>query len=111
MSAAVDLSALKSILLLETYVAGLFAHERTAVAQLHAGQSLRPVREATNDHDSNAIALETTDGLRVGYVPKSENVLLARLMDAGKELDARIADVSTHGMRIAVELHIFLRDR
>jgi hypothetical protein len=111
MSATIDLSALKDILLLETHIAGLFAADIDAVTRLHQGQRLRAERELQNEHDPFAIALYTTEGVRVGYLPRSDNTLIARLMDAGKQIEARVSEVATHGIRLVAYLHIFLRDR
>lgn len=47
-------------------------------------------READNKYDSNAIKVMTTDREKLGYIPKSENSIYARLMDSGKILHARV---------------------
>jgi hypothetical protein len=111
MSATIDLSALKDILLMETHVAGLFTMDRATLATLRPGQSLRPQREPQNEHDPFAIALYTNDGVRIGYLPRSDNTLIARLMDAGKQIEARISEVVRYETRVVAQLHVFLRDR
>ena len=47
-------------------------------------------READNQYDSNAIKVLTIDGEKLGYIPKRENGVFCRLMDAGKILHARV---------------------
>ncbi len=47
-------------------------------------------READNKYDSNAIKVMTTDREKLGYIPKSDNSIYARLMDSGKILNARV---------------------
>lgn len=47
-------------------------------------------READNKYDSNAIKVMTTDRKKLGYIPKSDNSIYARLMDSGKILHARV---------------------
>jgi hypothetical protein len=50
------------------------------------------VREPNNEHDADAIAIHL-DGRKVGYVPRRHNTVLARLLDAGKCLRARVEQV------------------
>lgn len=47
-------------------------------------------READNKYDSNAIKVMTTDREKLGYIPKKDNCVFSRLMDAGKMLHARV---------------------
>lgn len=47
-------------------------------------------READNRYDSNAIKVMTTDREKLGYIPKKDNCVFSRLMDAGKILHARV---------------------
>ena len=47
-------------------------------------------READNKYDSNAIKVLTADGEKLGYIPKKDNSIFTRLMDAGKILHARV---------------------
>lgn len=47
-------------------------------------------READNKYDSNAIKVLTIDGEKLGYIPKKDNCIFSRLMDAGKILHARV---------------------
>jgi len=51
------------------------------------------VKREDNKHDANAIALYVGD-VRIGYVPKNQNPVLAKLLDAGKILIARV--ISAH---------------
>jgi hypothetical protein len=57
--------------------------------QLRIGDALRLVREPANPHDANAIRIEW-DGRMLGYVPRRENAHLARQMDHGAAIAARI---------------------
>ena len=47
------------------------------------------VREPTNVHDENAI-LVLYKGAKLGYLPKNNNKILARLMDGGVKLQAEV---------------------
>lgn len=52
---------------------------------LHVGQELNAIREPTNPHDSNAIALYAS-GKKIGFIPRVYNTRFARDMDKGSEL-------------------------
>lgn len=58
--------------------------------QLRVGDALTLVREAENPHDGNAIAVEW-QGHKLGHVPRTDNAALARFMDHGQRLEARIS--------------------
>ena len=53
---------------------------------------LRMQRQPTNKHDKNAIAI-LYEKIRIGYVPRELNLIISRLMDAGKAFFCRIEDV------------------
>jgi len=63
-------------------------------------------REPGNENDKMAICVETLDGKKLGYVPKGENKILARLMDAGKMLSARVVykQVENHWLHIRMAI-------
>jgi len=53
------------------------------------------VREPDNPHDRNAIRLEWK-GRMLGYVPRRENRHLARQLDKGNPVHARITELIRH---------------
>ena len=57
--------------------------------ELHVGQALTLVREVDNPHDAQAIRVDW-QGHKLGYVPRADNIDLARLMDNGTAVEARI---------------------
>ena len=57
--------------------------------ELRVGQLLTLVRESDNPHDSQAIRVEW-QGHKLGYVPQADNSDLARLIDNGANIEARI---------------------
>lgn len=103
-----------------------FAREIMLVECPIAGTSHRPVkeieptlapgaflvlkREPQNPHDALAIMILTEAGEHLGYVPRAKNEALARLMDAGKLLFARLETKAWQGDWLKVEVHIYLRD-
>ncbi len=56
---------------------------------MHVGDTLKLVREPRNPHDVNAVRVEWR-GEMLGYVPRRENSDVARQMDHGAPVRARI---------------------
>jgi len=100
------------ILLQDSPLAGFQYHAGTAVwSQLRVGDALTLVREPDNTHDARAVRVEW-QGRKIGYVPRRENADVARLMDGGQRLTARItrlADVRDPWSRVRFEILIPLR--
>ena len=89
-SQGVALPFAREIFLIETHVAGLVYHQaEQAWPELAVGQPLHLRREPGNPHDDLAIHVHA-GAWKLGYVPRQRNPVLARLMDAGKELRAEI---------------------
>ncbi len=81
----------KELLLLETHVAGTGHYKASSLKEpLKPGDHLVLKREPQNPHDMLAISIETKDGIKLGYVPRDENSVIARLMDAGKQISAQV---------------------
>lgn len=58
-----------------------FRKSEKFVAELKVGEKLTLVREPTNKFDKNAVAV-WCQGRHIGYVPKTQNVVLAKFIDA-----------------------------
>lgn len=101
----------KEIFLIETHVAGT-SHVpiRQIEATLQPGDAMILRRETDNPHDSLAILILTENGQKLGYVPRDRNEILARLMDAGKFLMARLEAKEWQGDWLCVSVRVFLRD-
>ena len=80
----------RRVLLKELPLAGFEYHRGEGVWPfLVVGALVRLKREPFNMHDPNAIAVWFHNE-HIGYVPQRDNALLARLMDNGERLEARI---------------------
>jgi hypothetical protein len=69
------------------------------------------VREPNNPHDARAVRVEW-QGRMIGYVPRRENADVARFMDGGQVLSARIsrlAEVRDPWSRVRFEILIPLQ--
>jgi hypothetical protein len=87
-------------------------------AWLESLDSTRPVanlqlalrREPGNPHDALAIRVQRSDGTLLGYIPRSRNEVLARLMDAGKLIVARLETKEWQGWWLRLEIKVVLRE-
>ncbi|MBP3883736.1 MAG: single-stranded-DNA-specific exonuclease RecJ, partial [Olsenella sp.] len=78
-----------------TKVVGVsFEGRQEVVRKLSAGEALRVVRDAANEVDPCAIAIETTDGVRVGYLRRQIAGVLAPIIDGGARYSARVEEVT-----------------
>jgi hypothetical protein len=93
-------------------LAGFVYYQGKAVWEhMKVGDALDLVREPQNPHDANAVRLEWR-GHMLGYVPRHENADLARQMDHGARVHARITELTRHANgrhRISYEIYVPLR--
>lgn len=72
-------------------LAGFQFHAGEALfAQMQVGDRLTLVREADNPHDRNAVRVDWRQ-VKLGYVPRRDNPQVARQIDLGAALEARIS--------------------
>lgn len=101
----------REIYLFTTHIAGtthindIFEIEKN----VNVGDRLSFFRE-DNKHDEMAIRVETEKEEKLGYVPREDNVIFARLMDAGKELYAKVKTKETVEAWVRIEIDIYLKD-
>jgi len=48
--------------------------------------------------------------VKIGYIPKADNAIFARLMDAGKLLFARIASKEKSGTWLKIAIKVYLHE-
>lgn len=102
----------RDIYLFDTYVAGTTHIEgiEDLAASLRGGDRLVYYREPDNPHDPQAIRIETLEEEKIGYVPRRDNVVFSRLMDAGKLLFATIAAKEMRGNWLKIDIKIYLHE-
>ena len=97
------------ILLQDSPLAGFQYHAgKTLWPQMQVGDALTLIREPDNPHDAKAVRVEW-QGHKIGYVPRRENADVARFMDGGQKLVARIsrlAEVRDPWSRVRFEVLI-----
>lgn len=103
----------RDIYLFDTYIAGTgyVKDMETIAARLAVGDKVQFFREPNNKYDKHAIVIKNTDGKKLGYVPRQDNAVFSRLMDAGKMLFAKISSKGElRGNWIDIDIQIFLHE-
>lgn len=76
--------------------------------EIQPGDPLTLVREPQNPHDPNAVRVEWRT-FKLGYVPRAENAAVARQLDRGAMLLARVSKVQpTRAPNKRIEFEIYL---
>lgn len=102
---------IREIHLFDSYIAGTTHLKNKSVLEtIKVGDMLNLQREDTNEYDSNAILVLDKEKQKLGYVPEKDNIIFARLMDAGKLLKAKITDIKQKGNYTQVSIGIYLVD-
>lgn len=79
------------ILLQDSPLAGFQYHQGKQLwTDMKVGDELTLTREPDNPYDAQAIRV-AWQGQKLGYVPRRENADIARIMDSGTRLQARIS--------------------
>ena len=100
----------QEIHLFDTYVAGTsHLKDKSVLERIKTGDKLI-LRREDNKFDDNAILTLTEDGEKVGYVPEADNIVFARLLDAGKVLTAKITSITQKKSFTQVGMGIYLVD-
>lgn len=102
----------QEVFLLETHVAGTTHIEGIDELEqyLELGEKLEFFREPKNSTDKQAIVIKTERGIKIGYVPRVDNEVVSRLMDAGKLIYGRIEAKEYRGSWLKIDIKIFLKD-
>ena len=83
--------------------------EDHVVPKLHENDPLALRREPNNEFDEHAISVYTTGGLKLGYLPKSNNLILSRLMDEGNLLFGKTKTFHWDGKRLYLVVKVYMR--
>lgn len=101
---------IKEIFLFDSHVAGTtHLEDKSVLEEIKIDDKLTLQRE-DNKFDENAIMLITESNKKLGYVPEIDNLIFARLMDAGKLLVAKIKKIEKKGTFTQINIGIFLVD-
>ena len=102
----------RDIFLFDTFVAGTTHIEgiEELAKYLNVDDRLNFLREPDNPYDPKAIVIKTVNGVKIGYVPKNDNVVFSRLMVAGKLLFGKIVSIETKGNWVKINIGIYLHE-
>jgi hypothetical protein len=102
----------RDIFLFDTVVAGTTYIDgiEELAPYLNEGDTLDFFREPDNPHDHKAIVIKNADGVKIGYVPRRDNAVFSRLMDAGKLLFGRISEKEMCGDWLKLNIKIYLHE-
>ena len=99
------------ILLFDSYVAGTsYIEDETVLDALKVGDTLWLRREPENRFDANVILVMDGQERKCGYIPEMDNIVFARLMDAGKYLTAKIVRLEEKRSFRQINISIYLVD-
>lgn len=100
----------KEIMVLECMVAGTSFRKLDKVeAELLSTVQLEMKREGKNEFDQFAIALHFKE-IKIGYIPKDKNQVIARLMDAGKAFYSTIQAKEWEGNWLRLDVKVYMKD-
>ena len=101
---------IREIHLFDSFVAGTtHLSDPSVLEEIKVGDQLSLLRE-NNKFDSNAILILTADKKKLGYVPEKDNIIFARLLDAGKMLAAKITGIEKKGSFTKIAIGMYLVD-
>ncbi len=102
----------RDIYLFDTYVAGTTHIDDIENIGIKIKEEDRLVfyREPENPHDPQAIRIETLAKEKIGYVPRQDNIIFSRLMDAGKVLFAKVIEKEMRGSWLKIKIKIYLHE-
>ncbi len=102
----------RDIFLFDTFIAGTTHIEgiEELAQYLNVNDKLDFYREPHNRFDPQAIVIKNSNGVKIGYVPREDNVVFSRLMDAGKLLFGKITAKETKGKGIKIKIGIYLHE-
>ena len=102
----------RDILLFDTYVAGTSHVEGIEELEpfITIGDRLDFFRDADNAHDNNAIEVRNKNHVKIGFVPQKDNIVFARLMDAGKLLYGKVTSKELQGRWVKIDMEIYLHE-
>lgn len=102
----------RDIYLFDSHVAGTshIDNIESIGEQLKDGDRLVFYREPDNETDPQAIRIETLAKEKIGYVPRQDNIIFSRLMDAGKVLFAKVVEKELLGKWLKIKIKIYLHE-
>ena len=102
----------QTIFLTECNLAGTIEIEDVLVKtqNVDTGTELVLKRSTAEVQDERAVAVQTKGDVLLGYVPRRYSAVMARLMDAGKNLSAKVVGKELDGHWLDVKISIEMKE-
>ena len=102
----------KTVFLTECHLAGTAEIDDMLVRtqDVEQGSPIALKRTAADAQDEKAVAALTEGGVLVGYVPRRYAAVMARLMDAGKALSAKVTNKTLEGHWLDLAISIDMKE-
>ena len=102
----------KTVFLAECHLAGTAEIDDMLVRTqgVEQGSPIALKRTAADAQDEKAVAALTEGGALVGYVPRRYAAVMARLMDAGKALSAKVTKKTLEGHWLDLVISIDMKE-
>lgn len=82
--------------------------EDHVIPKLQENDPLILIREPDNRYDEHAISVQTTGGLKLGYLPRKTNLILSRLMDEGNLLFGKAKNFHWDGEKLYLVVKVYM---
>ena len=101
----------KEIFLFDTYVAGTsYIEEKEVFQSLKVNDHLILRRDKENKFDEKAILVLNEKKIKLGFIPRKDNEIFSRLLDAGKLLTGTVKEINIKGDIYKIKININLID-
>ena len=102
----------QTIFLAECHLAGTLEIDDMLVKTQNVDEGTQVVlkRMAVDAEHKHAIAVNTSAGDLIGYVPRRYSTIMARLMDAGKNLSAKVVGKELEGHWLDITVSIEMKE-
>lgn len=101
----------QEIYLLNCHLAGVdFYEPQNTHKSIEVDEELFLKREAWNKYDTFAIAVLNREKKKIGYIPREDNKVFARLLDAGKFITAYVNENKWDAGVVKINLRLVLKE-
>lgn len=102
----------RDIFLFDTHIAGTGYVQsfKTIEPLLQLNDEVIFFREIDNKVDEYAVLIQDISGNKLGYIPAKDNLVIARLMDAGKLIFGRIKEKKQKGQWNYISIDVYMKD-
>lgn len=101
----------KEIFLFDTYIAGTsYIEEKEVFQSLKVNDHLILRRDKENKFDEKAILVLNEKKIKLGFIPRKDNEIFSRLLDAGKLLTGTVKEINLKGDIYKIKININLID-